>query len=251
MCNWFQNKSPTHTFAVDWDTRHGNWAAPCYFNGASPTGSARWGYCLERHLACKGLYSPQICGNSHGCCACATLVHMRMRRIWIVFRRPRFKMEVGARFSTLEALQTAIDAYGTSNHVLFVIHDSKTTKAANKRVQKPSELYPESLKYAYIRFVCKKFGARKSEAKGLRPNQRYTLSLHLIHSILHVSFNCGEHFNKLRPVPENSMEHVINPGFFSLVLCCPDCFGLATAHWMVFFFCFGVDWSHAGSNIWV
>ena len=56
MCNWFQNKSPTHTFAVDWDTRHGNWAAPCYFNGASPTGSARWGYCLQRHLACEGLY---------------------------------------------------------------------------------------------------------------------------------------------------------------------------------------------------
>ena len=56
MCNWFQNKSPTHTFSVDWDTRHGNWAAPCYFNGASPTGSARWGYCLQRHLACEGLY---------------------------------------------------------------------------------------------------------------------------------------------------------------------------------------------------
>ena len=35
---------------------HGNWAAPCYFNGASPTGSARWGYCLQRHLACEGLY---------------------------------------------------------------------------------------------------------------------------------------------------------------------------------------------------
>ena len=56
MCNWFQNKSPTHTFAVDWDTWHGNWAAPCYFNGALPTGSARWGYCLQRHLACEGLY---------------------------------------------------------------------------------------------------------------------------------------------------------------------------------------------------
>ena len=60
MCNWFQNKSPTHTFAVDWDTRHGNWAAPCYFNGASPTGSARWGYCLQRHLACEGLYCDVI-----------------------------------------------------------------------------------------------------------------------------------------------------------------------------------------------
>ena len=57
MCNWFQNKSPTHTFAVDWDTWHGNLAAPCYFNGASPTGSARWGYCLQRHLACEGLYT--------------------------------------------------------------------------------------------------------------------------------------------------------------------------------------------------
>ena len=60
MCNWFQNKSPTHTFAVDWDTWHGNWAAPCYFNGASPTGSARWGYCLQRHLACEGLYSDDL-----------------------------------------------------------------------------------------------------------------------------------------------------------------------------------------------
>ena len=57
MCNWFQNKSATHTFAVDWETWHCKWAAPCYFNGASPTGSARWGHCLQRHLACEGLYS--------------------------------------------------------------------------------------------------------------------------------------------------------------------------------------------------
>ena len=57
MCNWFQNKSPSHTFAVDWDTWHGNWAAPCYFNGALPTGSARWDNCLQRHLACEGLYA--------------------------------------------------------------------------------------------------------------------------------------------------------------------------------------------------
>ena len=56
MCNWFQNKSPTHTFAVDWETWHCNWAAPCYFNGASPTGSVRWCHCLQRHLACEGLY---------------------------------------------------------------------------------------------------------------------------------------------------------------------------------------------------
>ena len=58
MCNWFQNKSPTHTFAVDCETWHCKWAAPCYFNGASPTGSLRWGYCLQWHLACEGLYGP-------------------------------------------------------------------------------------------------------------------------------------------------------------------------------------------------
>ena len=49
------NHPPIHLQWI-WDTRHGNWAAPCYFNGASPTGSARWGYCLQRHLACEGLY---------------------------------------------------------------------------------------------------------------------------------------------------------------------------------------------------
>ena len=70
MCNWFQNKSPTHTFAVDWDTWHGNWAAPCYFNGASPTGSARWGYCLQRHLACEGLY--------------ARLLIQHIHRLWVI-----------------------------------------------------------------------------------------------------------------------------------------------------------------------
>ena len=53
MCNSFQNKSPTHTIAMDWDTWHGNWAAPCYFNGASPTGSPLWCNCLQRHLACE------------------------------------------------------------------------------------------------------------------------------------------------------------------------------------------------------
>ena len=50
------NKSPTHTFAVDCETWHCKWAAPCYFNGALPTGSLRWGYCLQWHLACEGLY---------------------------------------------------------------------------------------------------------------------------------------------------------------------------------------------------
>ena len=48
---------PHHTFAMDWDTWHDNWAAPCYFNGASPTGSPLWCNCLQRHLACEGLYS--------------------------------------------------------------------------------------------------------------------------------------------------------------------------------------------------
>ena len=71
MCNWFQNKSPTHTFAVDWDTWHGNWVAPCYFNGAAPTGSHRWDNCLQRHLACEGLYTEhKICRKS-------------LRSIWI------------------------------------------------------------------------------------------------------------------------------------------------------------------------
>ena len=74
MCNWFQNKSPTHTFAVDWETWHCNWAAPCYFNGASPTGSSRWGYCLQRHLVCEGLYGLQqniftLLIQQSSCCA--------------------------------------------------------------------------------------------------------------------------------------------------------------------------------------
>ena len=29
---------------------------PCCFNGATPTGSAWWGHCLQRQLACKWLY---------------------------------------------------------------------------------------------------------------------------------------------------------------------------------------------------
>ena len=61
MCNWFTNKSPTHTFAVDCETWHCKWAAPCYFNGALPTGSLRWGYCLQWHLACEGLYRRHRC----------------------------------------------------------------------------------------------------------------------------------------------------------------------------------------------
>ena len=66
MCNWFRNKSPTHTFVEDWETRHCNWAAPCYFNGASPTGSSRWGHCLQRHLACEGLYAWVFIRTMHG-----------------------------------------------------------------------------------------------------------------------------------------------------------------------------------------
>ena len=52
MCNWFQNKSRIHTFAVVWDTWHVN----CYFNGASPTGSPRWSHYLQRQLACEWLH---------------------------------------------------------------------------------------------------------------------------------------------------------------------------------------------------
>ena len=59
MCNdWFQNNSPTHIFAVDWDIRHVNWTVPFYFNEASPTGSPGWGHHLQHQLACEGFYSP-------------------------------------------------------------------------------------------------------------------------------------------------------------------------------------------------
>ena len=50
MCDWFPNTSHTHIFAVDWDIWRVNWFAPCYFNGASPTRSPRWGHCLSAAL---------------------------------------------------------------------------------------------------------------------------------------------------------------------------------------------------------
>ena len=53
----FKTNHPPTTSAMDWDAWYGNWAAPCYFNEASPTGSPRWGHCLQRHLACEGLYT--------------------------------------------------------------------------------------------------------------------------------------------------------------------------------------------------
>ena len=56
MCNRFQNKSPTRIFAPDWDI------SSCFFNGASPTGSPRWGHRLQRRLlACERLYGITIC----------------------------------------------------------------------------------------------------------------------------------------------------------------------------------------------
>ena len=85
MCNWFQNKSPTHTFAVDWDTGHGNWAAPCYFNGASPTDSPRWCNCLLRHLAYEGLYVscwPPPCPIS-----CSGIRTPIGRTVWVTRKR--------------------------------------------------------------------------------------------------------------------------------------------------------------------
>ena len=51
----FKTNHPLQIFAVDWDTWYVNWVAPCYFYGALPTGSPRWGNCLQRQLACKGL----------------------------------------------------------------------------------------------------------------------------------------------------------------------------------------------------
>ena len=45
-----------HIFAVDWDTWHVNWVAPCYFSGTSPAGSPRWVNCLQCQLGCEGLY---------------------------------------------------------------------------------------------------------------------------------------------------------------------------------------------------
>ena len=57
MCNWFQNKSPTHTFAVDWDTWHVNWVAPCHFNGGFANRKSPVTRRLaQRQLACEGLY---------------------------------------------------------------------------------------------------------------------------------------------------------------------------------------------------
>ena len=106
MCNWFQNKSPTHTFAVDWDTWHGNWAAPCYFNGASPTGSARWGYCLQRHLACEGLYGTVREGTLTLAAAIAFMFAMSMAP-----QRPRRQWQVNAngRLNALFSMGRGVD----------------------------------------------------------------------------------------------------------------------------------------------
>ena len=98
MCNWFKKKSPTHTFAVDCETWHCKWAAPCYFNGALPTGSLRWGYCLQWHLACEGLYwdGPQVSlfhtptGSAHSLYTASVvslkdaLIGWRVNRLWRV-----------------------------------------------------------------------------------------------------------------------------------------------------------------------
>ena len=57
MCNCFQNKSPTYTY-LQWIGILGMLSElhQVISMGASPTGSPRWGHCLQRQLACEGLY---------------------------------------------------------------------------------------------------------------------------------------------------------------------------------------------------
>ena len=49
MCSWFQNESPTHTFAVDWDNRHVTWTE-------------------SRHVISMGPRQPEVPGEAVGHC---------------------------------------------------------------------------------------------------------------------------------------------------------------------------------------
>ena len=84
------------------------------------------------------------------------------------------KMEVGSRFSSFQSLSSAVQQYCAANNVLLVKNNSKTVQAANKKIAKPCDYFPEKMTYSYVHYVCKHYGkGRKSRSVGLRPNQRY------------------------------------------------------------------------------
>ena len=91
----------------------------------------------------------------------------------------KYLIDVGAKYSSLEELNEAIERYKLANFCQLYVRDSRTVASSLKRT--PSRKLNESLCYSNITYSCIAGGKRfKSRSNGIRPNQRY----YILHNIL-------------------------------------------------------------------
>ena len=81
-------------------------------------------------------------------------------------------MDLGAEFDNFLDFQHALMQHGSQNKTVYVIAKSKTVQQANKTVVAGQPPYKEGFKYAYVKYVCKHYGAAVPAGKGIRPLQR-------------------------------------------------------------------------------
>ena len=85
-------------------------------------------------------------------------------------------------FDSFSEFKHRLEAYSKQNNILFIIGDSGTVEAANKRLAaSTSKRFDAKLTYKHIKYICKHGSkTRKRTDVKKRPNQRYQwLSFHL------------------------------------------------------------------------
>ena len=82
-------------------------------------------------------------------------------------------IKVGQTFDSWEEFEVAKKQYSKGKNVQYVIDNSRTVSAANKKLAVGRTRYDDKLKYAYVKLVCKHFGAGRKQSRGIRPQQRY------------------------------------------------------------------------------
>ena len=74
----------------------------------------------------------------------------------------------GATFRSCAEFEAAVAEYSRENHIVMVKRDSRTVESTSAKAR---SAYPAGFIHIHMQFVCKHFGNRKSESRGIRLKQ--------------------------------------------------------------------------------
>ena len=98
-------------------------------------------------------------------CACARWKHRAHARN---LNGKMAGLREGATFRSCAEFEAAVAEYSRENHIVMVKRDSRTVESASAKAR---SAYPAGFTHIHMQFVCKHFGNRKSESRGIRLKQ--------------------------------------------------------------------------------